>query len=70
MNKYAVFNFEINVSKWSKKKFVWVMVGSTQLCGHTNFVFGWSWAVTKIGIQNLDIIRQLLSVSNYVFLCI
>jgi hypothetical protein len=26
-------------------------VGSTQLCGHPNFVLGWSWVVTKIGKQ-------------------
>ena len=29
------------------QKFMWVGgVGSPQLCGHTNIVLGWSWAVT------------------------
>jgi hypothetical protein len=32
------------------EKFLWsgVVMGSSWLCGHTNFVLGWSWAVTKV----------------------
>ena len=30
-----------------------IWVGSTQLCGHTNFVLGWSWAVTILNFFEL-----------------
>ena len=29
----------------------WVVVGSTQLCGHPNFVLCWSWVVTLSKIK-------------------
>ena len=31
---------------WGGVVVVVVVVGSTQLCGHPNFVLGWSWVVT------------------------
>jgi hypothetical protein len=30
-----------------------VVVGSTQLCGHPNFVLGWSWVVTIVTTTHL-----------------
>jgi hypothetical protein len=31
-----------------------VVLGSTQLCGHPNFVLGWSWVVTISFLLNRD----------------